>query len=175
MQITLDNEQWQAATTATLGEIFAELSDRAHAKSRIVTTMMLDHRRITDRDIDSQLLREPSTNFSDLVATSVTQQEIIAEAQGATDRYRELVVKEGASLANRFRSDIQDLSSLDLWLGKLADVLELLESSRSGQAVDQKGTSIAAWMEELLEARSHHDMVRMADLLEYEILPRLSA
>jgi hypothetical protein len=175
MHITLDDEQWQAATNATLGDIFTELSERAHAKSRIVTTMLLDQRRITDRDIDAHLLQESSTQFSDLVATSATQQDILEAARGSTARYSQLVAKEGTSLADRFRSGMQDLSSLDLWLGKVADVLELMENSRPGQAADQKGTSLAAWVEELLEARSHHDMVRIADLLEYEILPRLLA
>jgi len=33
----------------------------------------------------------------------------------------------------------------------------------------------AKWIEELLAARHLSDAVRMADLLEYEILPRLSS
>lgn len=174
MRIKLDDDQWVAAAEATLGDIFAELSERAHARSRIVTTMMLDHRQITDRDIDPQLLQQPSACFSDLVATSATQQDLIETARGSLKRYCEHVVQEGDSLVGHLRLDIQDLAPLDLWLGKVADVLELLENSPHDPASDSGAQVIAGWIEKLLEARYCRDTVRMADLLEYEILPRLS-
>jgi hypothetical protein len=64
MNIKLDNDQWQAANSTTLGEILADLSERAHAKLRIVTTVTLDRRRITDRDIDPTLLQESIVSLS---------------------------------------------------------------------------------------------------------------
>lgn len=175
MNIQLDNDQWQAASTATLGDILADLSDRAHARSRIVTTVMLDRRRITDRDIDPQLLQQSSAHYHELIATSATQQDIIESAQGAVGRYRGLVVTEGASLANQLRMGAQDLSLLDLWLGKVADVVEIIENSPKKPGTEPPARAIMGWIEELLEARNLRDTVRMADLLEYEILPRLSA
>ena len=84
-----------AANGTTLGEILADLSERAHAKLRIVTTVTLDRRRITDRDIDPTLLQECSGKYCELVATSATQQAILESARGAIDRFRELVVEEG--------------------------------------------------------------------------------
>ncbi len=174
MRITLDDNQWVAAAEATLGDIFAELSERAHAQSRIVTTMMLDHRRITDRDIDPQLLQQPSTCFSDLVATSATQRDIIETARGSMNRYCEHIVQEGNWLVSRLRLDIQEFAPLDRWLGQVADVLELMENSPHDPAADSGVRVIAGWIERLLEARHLRDTVRMADLLEYEILPRLA-
>lgn len=174
MNIKLDNDQWPAAADATLGDIFMEVSDRAHAKSRVVTTMMLDHRRITDRDIDPILLREPSTRFRDLVATSVTQQDIIEGARGSIDRFREIIAVEGHSLIGLLRSGRQDFAPLDRWLGKVADIVELMGNSVPDPAADAGVRPIAGWIEELLEARRIRDTVRMADLLEYEILPRLA-
>jgi hypothetical protein len=175
MRIKLDDDQWVAAAEATLGDIFAELSERAHAQSRIVTTMMLDHRRITDRDIDPQLLQQPSTCFSDLVATSATQRDIIETARGSMNRYCEHIVQEGNSLVSRLRLDTQDFARLDRWLGQVADVLELMENGPHDPAADSGAQVIAGWLEKLLEARHLRDTVRMADLLEYEILPRLSS
>jgi hypothetical protein len=170
MQIRLDDDQWLAATDASLGDVFAELSERAHAKARIVTTMVLDRRQITDRDIEPRLLQEPSAKFSNLVATSLTQAEIIHAARGTIDRYRELIVQEGRSLVGQLRLGSQDLSLLDRWLGKVADLLELIGNNAANSNVK----AVTGWIEELLDARHFSDTVRMADLLEYEILPRLS-
>lgn len=175
MNIRLDNEQWQTVSTATLGDILADLSERAHARSRIVTTLMLDHRRITDRDIDPYFLQQPSMNYRELVATSSTQEEIIESARGAIERYRSLVVAEGTSLANQFRMGVQDLTSFDAWLGKVADAVEIIENGQNRLGTQSTGSAIAGWIEELLAARHIHDTVRMADLLEYEILPRIAA
>ncbi|MBK9305817.1 MAG: hypothetical protein IPM58_01690 [Nitrospira sp.] len=175
MQIKLDNDQWVAPTDASLEEVFAELSERAHAKARIVTTMMLDRRRLTDRDLEPGLLKESSAKFGNLVATSRTQEEIIHDARGAIRRYRELVVQEGSSLACQLRLGKQELPSLDRWLGKVADLLELTGNQASDPEADSMVGDKAKWIEELLAARQLSDTVRMADLLEYEILPRLSS
>lgn len=176
MNIQLDSEQWQAGSTATLGDILADLSERAHARSRIVTTVMLDSRRITDRDIDPHLLQQASANYRQLIATSATQQEILESAHGAIERYRSVVVEEGTSLANQFRMGVQDLSSFDAWLGKVADAVEIIENGQKPAGTrSQQEHAIAGWIEELLAARHIRDTVRMADLLEYEILPRIAA
>ena len=173
MNIILDNDQWQVANTTTLGEILADLSERAHAKLRIVTTVTLDRRRITDRDIDPMLLQELSGKYRELVATSATQQAILESARGAIDRFQELVVEEGTSLVGQLRLGVQDLSLLDLWLGKVADVVEIIGNGPKQPGTESPARVIAGWMEEFLEARRLRDTVRMADLLEYEVLPRL--
>lgn len=174
MNITLDNDQWEAAHSTTLGEILADLSERAHAQLRIVTTVTLDRRRITDRDIDPTLLQESSGKYRELVATSATQQAILESARGAIDRFRELVVEEGTSLVGQLRLGVQDLSLLDLWLGKVADVVELIGNGPKQLGTESPAHLVAGWMEAFLEARRLRDTVRMADLLEYEVLPRLS-
>jgi hypothetical protein len=174
MHITLDDEQWVAPKDTTLREIFTDLSERAFAKSRIVTTMLLDHRQITDRDIDAQLLQTPSSGFSDLVATSSTQQDIIEAARGSIDRYCEHVVGEGNQLVGHLRTGMLDVAKLDRWLGKVADILELMKHRRSGSTGESDLHATAGWVEQLLGARQVRDSVRMADLLEYEVLPRLS-
>ncbi|MFO0698008.1 MAG: hypothetical protein U0236_02175 [Nitrospira sp.] len=175
MNIKLDDEQWQAETNTTLGDVLVDLSDRAHAKSRIVTTMILDQCRITDRDIDQRFLQTPTAQFQNLSATSVTQQDILASARGSIERFRDLVVQEGTSLATQCRTGLGNFSTLDLWLGKVADLLELMEHRGLNRVPDRQAHATAVWVEALLEARHVRDMVRMADLLEYEILPRLAS
>lgn len=175
MNVQLDGERWQSVSAATLGDILADLSERAHARSRIVTTVMLDGRRITDRDLDPQLLQQASMHYRELVATSATQQEILESAHDAIERYRRLVVAEGTSLANQFRIGGQDLSAFDVWLGKVADAVEIIENGQKRLGTQSPGNAIAGWIEQLLAARHIHDTVRMADLLEYEILPRIAA
>ncbi len=175
MKIQLDNDQWQANAGATLGEILADLSERAHAKSRIVIMVILDHRRITDRDIDQRLLQEPISRYQELIATSSTQQQIVESARESIHRYRELVVQEGTALVNPLRLGRQDVSALDGWLGKVADILELTSHSTVGSLPSSRSQTTTEWIEQLLVARQLQDTVRMADLLEYEILPRLAA
>ena len=175
MNVHLDNEQWQAKVGATLGEILADLSERAHAKSRIVMTVLLDQHRITDRDIDQHLLQEPIAQYRDLVATSATQQEIVEAAHESIHQYRELVVQEGAALVTPLRLGRQDVSALDGWLGKIADLLELMNQSAARSLPGSAGIQpTTEWIEQLLAARQLRDTVRMADVLEYEILPRLA-
>ncbi|MBL8039172.1 MAG: hypothetical protein JNN16_16850 [Nitrospira sp.] len=173
MHIKLDDEQWVASEDATLGEVLSELNARAYTKARIVTTMMLDHRRITDRDIDPQFLQEPSARFRDLVATSSTQQDIIEAAREPIRRYCEHVVGEGNQLLSQFRMGMLDVSALDRWLGQVADILELMKNPSVAPPGDSGLDTIASWIEQLLGARQVRDTVHMADLLEYEILPRL--
>jgi hypothetical protein len=51
-----------------------------------------------------------------------------------------------------------------------ADGSSLLVSLRKGSG---SASQLVCWIRELLDARANLDAVRMADLLEYEILPRL--
>ncbi|MBH0194033.1 MAG: hypothetical protein HP494_00170 [Nitrospira sp.] len=73
MRVTLDQDQWDIAAAATIGEVLAEVSDRAQAKSRIVTSVQLDSRTITDRDLDAVFLREPARKYSVLTAGSLSR------------------------------------------------------------------------------------------------------
>jgi hypothetical protein len=80
------------------------------------------------------------------------------------------MVQAGRSRVGQLRLGSQDLSLPDRWLGKVADLLELIGNN----AANSNAKAVAGWIEELLDARHFSDTVRMADLLEYEILPRLS-
>lgn len=175
MEVVLDQEQWEAGSQATLGDVLADISERAHARARLVTSVQLDQRRLTDRDLDAGLLAEPSHRFSRLTATSQTMDDILQSAQGTIRRYREAVWQEGARLLSGLRVGGQRLTALDAWLGQLADYLELVEGTKSASPSAKGGGELARWVQELVAARTSEDAVRMADVLEYELLPRLAA
>jgi hypothetical protein len=64
-------------------------------------------------------------------------------------------------------------SSLDRWFGQLADYMELLQVAGPGSQADLQ--ALSPWIQDLLDARSIQDPVRIADILEFEILPRLAS
>lgn len=175
MHVTLDRDQWEAIAPATLGEVLAEVSERAQARSRIVTSVALDRRDITDRDLDADFLGEPAEKYSRLTAVSQSMQEIVRSARHSAGRYAHILHAEGSALAGAFRSGQFQINTLDLWLGRLADYLELVEGIGTLPDAGRDAKPLSAWVRDLLDARTGEDIVLMADILEYEILPRLES
>lgn len=173
MHVTLDQDQWEAGVGSTIGDVLADLSERAQARSRIVTSLRLDQRAITDRDLHAEFLCEVSGKFTRLTATSQSVQELLLSARQAAARYAQDLRVEGNTIASAFRAGRSQMSALDLWLGKLADYLELEERGWKSRHTGEDELPLSTWVQELLTARNGRDLVRMADLLEYEILPRL--
>jgi hypothetical protein len=173
MRVTLDQEQWEVGAGVTLGEVLADVSDRANKRSRIVTALAVDQRPITDRDLDATLLAQPTARFTHLTASSQSMHDIMQSARPSLQRYANEVRTEGSALIEAFRIGRQQIDRLDLWLGKLADYIELMESAAREPAEVVPGRTLIPWVQELLEARDVRDTVRIADLLEYEVLPRL--
>lgn len=175
MHVTLDQEQWEAGAAVTVGEVLADVSERAHARARIVTSLRLDQRAITDRDLDQAFLAEPAARFARLAAESQSMQAILQAAQPSLRKYADTLRAEGTALLQPLRFGPPSLGGLDAWLGKLADYLEWVEGVHATPAAGIGPDALSAWVRQLLEARTARDTVRMADLLEYEILPRVGA
>lgn len=173
MHVTLDQEQWEAGGMATIGEVLADVSDRAQAQARIVTSLQIDQRAITDRDLDPEFLCAASGKFSRLTAVSQSRDALMESAQQTAAHYAHDLRTEGDSIARAFRTGRSQMGALDLWLGKLADYLELVEGGRTPSRPGEEERPLSAWVHELLGARAQQDLVLLADLLEYEILPRL--
>jgi hypothetical protein len=174
MRVKLDQEEWEPLEQATLGEVLAEISDRAHARSRLVTALRLDHREITDRDIDASLMMEPASRYGHLAAVTQSVEDIEHDAWIAAGRYAKLLQEKGLALLEAWRAGTPRDRAMNEWLGELADYLEFMEGRRQ-RAVSEHPTSLGFWVQELLAAREREDLVSTADLLEYEILPRLEA
>jgi hypothetical protein len=174
MRVQLDQEQWESQAKATLGEVLAEVSDRAHARSRVVTMLQLDQRAITDRDLDGELLGESASRYGHLTAVSQAMQDIEHDAWIVAQRYARLLHAEGVAFVGAWRAGRPQERAMDLWLGKLADYLEFAEGNRASfRESEDAPAPLTPWVQELLVARERQDLVLTADLLEYEILPRL--
>lgn len=173
MQITLDQDHWEVDAPLTMEQVLTELSERAHARARIVTKLQLDHRTITDRDLDPVFLAESVQRFRQLTAVSQPMPDLIKAAEGSIRKYAETLRTDGTALLSPLRFGPLPLSTLDAWLGQLADYLEFVEGTSATRQVGTGVSTVVPWVQQLLEARAARDVVRVADLLEYEILPQL--
>ncbi len=173
MQIMLDQDHWEVDAPLTMEHVLTEVSERAHARARIVTRLQLDQRTITDRDLDPAFLAESVGRFRQLTAVSQPMPELIQAAEGSIRKYAATLRTEGTALLSTLRFGPWSLSRLDDWLGQLADYLEFVEGASTTMEGGAGGSALAPWVQQLLEARAVSDLVRVADLLEYEIFPRL--
>lgn len=172
MHVMLDQDQWEVVNALSLGDVLADISEKAHARSRLITSLTVDQRPITDRDLDSTFLGEPIARFTRLQAVSQTMDEVVRGASATIHQYADLLRHEAQELASHIRMGDERLTSLDAWLGKLADYLELVEPNQAKARPDR---AMTPWVQALLEARAQRDLIRVADLLEYELAPRLES
>ena len=70
MHITLDEEQWQVSDESSLMEILATISDRAQAQHRIVTSLTIGGKAISDRDLAPGFLNQSGKNLGAVQAIS---------------------------------------------------------------------------------------------------------
>ncbi|UVT14540.1 MAG: hypothetical protein H8K04_11845 [Nitrospira sp.] len=175
MHITLDQDHWEVGAPLTMEHVLAEVSERAHTRARIVTKLQLDQRTITDRDLDSAFLAEPVARFQRLTAVSQPMPELMRAAEGSIRKFTETLRADGTALIPRLRFGPSPLSPLDAWMGRLADYLEFVDRASATMQTGTGASGLAPWVQQFLEARTAQDMVRLADLLEYEILPRLES
>jgi hypothetical protein len=174
MHITLDEEQWQVSDESSLMEILATISDRAQAQHRIVTSLTIGGKAISDRDLAPGFLNQSGKNLGAVQAISKSLHSIITEAKHAIDLFAAQLCTDGQSLLTSLRSGSGHVGSIDTWLGRLADYTEMLEAGRTQGVAGLSAATLVPWIRELLGARSSADPVRVADVLEYEILPRLT-
>jgi hypothetical protein len=63
---------------------------------------------------------------------------------------------------------------LDQWFGQVADYLEWAQIQQSfGVRNTDEAQLLSSWINELMNARKDMDTIRIADILEYEVIPRL--
>lgn len=173
MDISLDQERWQLPDDTSLMEALAEVSDKAQLKGCLVTTLVVGGRTITDRDLDPAFLAKRGPEVSPIEATSRSLRTIMFDASATRHRFSAQLRRDGESLIGPLRAGRGGFGALDGWLGRLADYAEMAETERLQGLPDAGGTAVLSWIPELLEARQAGDIVRLADILEYELLPNL--
>jgi len=173
MRVTLDDEQWTVSDGTPLMEVLAQVSDKAHAKGRIVTSLQVGDRRLTDRDLTRTLLAQIGSEIGCVQVATQSMEEIFKGADETMNRYAAVLKSDGASLVGTFRSGHTPDASFDAWLGRLADYLECVERKLAQPPLSDATPPLASWVARLLKARDTGDWVGVSDLLEYEVLTRL--
>ncbi len=175
MRITLDHDQWDMSDDRLVGEVLTEVSDRADARHRLVTSLKFGGRAITDRDLQPLLLNKRLDEVGPIEAHSQNIPEIMTNAAPAIARFASTLRVEAQGFLIPLRTTGVIPSALDQWFGQLADYVELLQGAGQGGPSGGDLRVFSSWIQELLDARSVHDPVRMADILEFEVLPCLAS
>jgi hypothetical protein len=173
MRITLDHDQWDVSEDQLVSEVLTQVSDRAYARHRLVTSLKLGGRPITDRDLQPMLLSKLLKEVGPIDACSQDIPEIMTDAAPAITRFASTLKAEAEGFLTPLRMTGIIPSALDRWFGRLADYVELLQAAGQSRSTRCDLQALSSWIQELLDARSIQDPVRMADILEFEILPHL--
>ncbi len=175
MRITLDQDQWDVSDDQLVSEALTEVSDRADARYRLVTSLKLGGRSITDRDLQPLLLNKLLKEVGPIEACSQNLPEIMTNAAPAIARFASTLKAEAREFLVPLRINGVIPIALDRWFGALADYVELLQAGGPEGSATGDLQAVSSWIQELLEARSVQDPVRVADILEFEILPQLAS
>jgi hypothetical protein len=175
MRITLDQDQWDVSDDQLVCEVLAQVSDRAHARHRLVTSLKLGGRLITDRDLQPMLLGKLLKEVGSVDACSQDIPEIMTNATPTIARFSLTLKAEAQGFLTPLRMNGIIPSALDRWFGQLADYMEHLQVAGPGSQADDDLKALSPWIQDLLDARSIQDPVRIADILEFEILPRMAS
>ena len=173
MQVQLDEEVWEMADTVKLEEVIARVSDTAHARGCLVTNLKVGQRSFTDRDLVPSVLSQIAGPMGKVVATSQPLQSIVESGAQSAREYGSGLKADGENLVKFFRRGEKRFRQLDEWFGRLADYVEWVEIARTVGSSQHTADSLVNWLPEILNVREREDIVRLADLLEFEIVPRL--
>jgi hypothetical protein len=173
MHITLDEERWQLPDDTSLMEALAQVSDKAQSKGCLVTQLTVGGRPVTDRDLQPSFLAQKGTDVATVEAISRSLRAIMSDAAATMTRFAAQLKTDGGALVGALRAGRGGFTGLDMWLGRLADYAEMAVTGRTQGLPDTGMTRALPWIQELVDARQAADAVRLADILEYELLPAL--
>jgi hypothetical protein len=173
MHVMLDDEEWNVKDDMSLMEILAQVSDKAHAKQRVITSLQLGSRRLTDRNLTGDMLAQAGAGMGPVRALTQSMDQLMDGADETMGRFATLLKVDGAALVQALRTGQIPGAALDAWLGRLADYLECVETKRGQTGTHSPTESLMPWVCRLVDARIAADWVALADLVEYEIVSRL--
>ena len=175
MQVRLDEDIWEVNDSIQLGAILANLSDRAQAKGCLVTELKVGNREMTDRELIPPTLAQVASSFGSIAAISKSLESIVQYSEETGEKFGQQLCLQGQKFVDDFREGNGKFRHLDQWFGQMADYLEWLQIHESvGLEKPAVVPDLSFWVNELTNAREIEDEVRVADMLEYEVLPRLS-
>ena len=170
----MDETTWEVSDTDRLEEVLADLSDRAQAQGRIVTELIVGNRPMTDRELVPPTLSKVASSFGSIAAKSEEIARILQHSGETAKIFGQQLRSQAQEMAQAFREDRGVMRQLDQWFGQIADYLEWVQIQQSVSGSQPKEPQdLSYWVNELVNARKNYDQVRIADMLEYELIPRL--
>ncbi len=173
MQISLDAEHWTVQDDLSVLEVLAQVSNKARGKGRIVTSLKIGGRYHSDRDLVPAFLARACKDAGPIEARSSATADILLDARASISKFGDMLKQEGEAMARVLRSDAINMPALDGWLGQLAEYMEITERAHAQHVPGFQTESLVPWVEQFIQARAVPDVVRMADILEYELVPRI--
>ena len=173
MQVQLDEEVWEMADTVKLEEVIVRVSDAAHARGCLVTNLMVGQRSFTDRDLVPAVLSQEAGPMGNVRATSQPLQSVVEGGAQSAQKFGAGLKADAGNLVRAFRCGEKRFRQLDDWFGRLADYVEWAEIAKTVGTSHSSSDSMVNWLQEIIGARERGDTVGIADLLEFEIVPRL--
>ncbi len=174
MLVQLDEKTWEVNDTDRLDEVLADLSDRAEAQGRMVTQLVVGDQQMTDRELVPPTLEKVASSFGRIAAKSERMESILQNSGETAKKFGcELRIK-AIQLIEDFRQGKKGMRQLDQWFGQVADYLEWIQNQQTvSGTVTKDSQDLSHWVNELMLARKNFDEVRVTDMLEYEVIPRL--
>ncbi len=174
MLVQLDEETWEVSDTVPLEEVLANLNDRAEAQGRLVTELFVGNQPMTDRELVPLTLAKVASSFGTIAAKSKNMDSIVQHSEETGKKFGQQIRVDAQQLVEDLRQGKSVMQKLDQWFGKMADYLEWAQIQRAISGLQQKEEQgLSYWVNELMNARQALDEVRMIDMLEYEVIPRL--
>ena len=174
MLVQLDEKTWEVSDTDRLEEVLADLSDRAQAQGRLVTQLMVGDQPMTDRELVPPTLAKVASTFGSISAKSERMDSILQNSDETAKKFGNQIRVEAQQLVQDFRQGKNGMRPMDQWFGQMADYLEWAQFQQSvSNAPSNEIQDLSYWVNELMNARKNLDEVRVADMLEYEVIPRL--
>lgn len=174
MLVQLDEETWEVNNTVRLEEVLANLNDRAEAQGRLVTQLLVGNRPMTDRELVPPTLSQMASSFGSIVAQSERMESLVQQSEKTGKQFGQQLRSHAQEVLVDFRQGRGSMRQLDQWFGQVADYLEwtaILQSMVGSPSNDSN--HLSGWVHELVTARQNLDNVRVADMLEYEVIPLL--
>ena len=174
MLVQLDEETWEVSDTDRLEEVLANLSDRAQAQGRLVTKLMVGDQAMTDRELVPPTLARVVSSFGMIMAQSERMDSIVQHSKETGKKFGRQLRSQAQKIVGDFRQGRGVMQQLDQCFGQMADYLEWSQIQQSGSETQPREShDLSYWVNELLNARQNLDEVRVADVLEYEVITRL--
>ncbi len=174
MLVQLDEKTWEVSDTDRLEEVLADLSDRAQAQGRLVTQLVVGDQPMTDRELVPPTLAKAVSTFGKIAAKSERMDSVLQNSEETARKFGHQIRMNAQQLVEDFRQGRSGMRQLDQWFGQMADYLEWTQIQQSmGRSLPKEPQDLPHWVNELMTARKNLDEVRVADMLEYEVIPRL--